>query len=324
MNYVEILANVLSTEAFALNEAAKRLEESTVNSLATLFRDLKSREGSLVFCGVGKSGLVGQKLAATFTSLGLPSFMLHPTEALHGDLGTIRDRDAIVFLSKSGTTEEILKLMPFIVIPKERRVALLGKISSPLAEHSGLILDCSVHKEACLNNQAPTTSSTLTMAMGDAMAVLYENIMSISAEEFATFHPGGKLGKSLRLKVSDLMIPTMDCAILRKGASLKDALMEMTKFPLGAAAVCGSSGSLDGLIVESDIRRLLSREDFDLMMSADTISNPKPVVVGPDQLASDALAIMENRDKPISILPVVKDGTFLGFLRLHDLFKEGF
>lgn len=323
MNYVEILANVLSTEAHALNEAAKRLDEKTVNSLAVLFKDLQATEGSLVFCGVGKSGLVGQKLAATFTSLGLPSFMLHPTEALHGDLGTLRKRDALVFLSYSGTTEELLKLMPFIVVPKERRVALVGNPSSPVAKNANIVLDCSVHKEACLNNQAPTTSSTLAMAMGDAMAVLYENLMSISPEDFAVFHPGGKLGKSLRLKVKDLMVPSSECAILRSKSSIKDTLMEMTRFPLGAAAVCSESGELEGLIVESDMRRLLSRDDFDLQMKCSSISNPNPVLIGSEQLASEALLIMENRDKPISVLPVMDNGKFLGFLRLHDLFKEG-
>lgn len=323
MNYVEILANVLSTEAQALNEAAKRLNENTVNSLAELFKDLQRAEGSLVFCGVGKSGLVGQKLAATFTSLGLPSFMLHPTEALHGDLGTIRKRDAIVFLSYSGTTEELLKLMPYIVIPMERRVALVGNPTSPVAKNAAIVLDCSVHKEACLNNQAPTTSSTLAMAMGDAMAVLYENLMSISPEDFAVFHPGGKLGKSLRLKVKDLMIPKEECAILKSDSSIKETLIAMTHFPLGAAAVCNPDGDLEGLIVESDMRRLLSREDFDLQMSCSSISNKSPVVVGSDQLASEALVIMENREKPISVLPVLDDGSFVGFLRLHDLFKEG-
>lgn len=323
MNYVEILASVLSTEAYALNEAAKRLEEEAADKLAELLKNVKLQEGSLVFCGVGKSGLVGKKLAATFTSLGLPSYFLHPTEALHGDLGTLRKRDAIVFISYSGTTEELIKLMPYIDVPVERRVALLGNVKSPLSEYSGIVLDCQVHKEACINNQAPTTSSTLAMAMGDAMAVLYESIMSISPEDFATFHPGGKLGKSLRLTVQDLMVKSQNCAILKEGDSIREAIMAMTKFPLGACAVCDENKNLKGLIVEGDIRRYLSSGEVDLEKPVAALYNSKPTFADPDLLASKALMIMEDRPNPFSVLPVLENGKFLGLLRLHDLFKEG-
>lgn len=323
MNYLEIMADVLEVEAQALSEASKKLNNQTVFALAELFKNITTAGGSLVFCGVGKSGLVCQKLAATFTSLGLPSFFLHPTEALHGDLGTLRETDGIVFLSYSGTTEELLKLFPYINVPRERRVALVGNTTSPVAENVSIVLDCSVEKEACVNNQAPTTSSTLAMAMGDAMAVLYENLVSISPEDFATFHPGGKLGKSLRLKVGDLMIDAKMCAVLDQNSSVKKTLLEMTRYPLGAAALCGPDNLFNGLIVESDIRRLLSREDFDLQMNIAKFVNKNPVTINPDCLASEALSLMENRKKPISVLPVIKDKQFLGILRLHDLFKEG-
>lgn len=324
MEFVEIMANVLSTEAHALNEAAKRLESTVTNELAKLFQDLSQVEGSLVFCGVGKSGLVGKKLAATFTSLGLPSHFLHPTEALHGDLGTLREKDALVLISYSGKSEEVVKLIPYLAVPKERRIALVGNTSSPIAESCGLVFDCQVHKEACLNNQAPTTSSTLAMATGDAMAVLYEHISGLSKEGFAQFHPGGKLGKSLRLKVKDLMVPREKCAILSEKDNFKAAIMKMSEFPLGAAVILDSSHKLKGLVVEGDVRRLLSQDNYDLEVEAIKVANTSPISITEDELASVALKTMEERENPFSVLPVLSnDNEFIGLLRLHDLFKEG-
>lgn len=324
MEFVEIMANVLSTEAHALNEAAKRLESVVTNELATLFQDLVQLEGSLVFCGVGKSGLVGKKLAATFTSLGLPSHFLHPTEALHGDLGTLRTKDALVLISYSGKSEEVVKLIPYLAVPKERRIALVGDTASPIAESCGLVFDCQVHKEACINNQAPTTSSTLAMATGDAMAVLYEHVSGISKEGFAQFHPGGKLGKSLRLKVKDLMVPREKCATLEEDDHFKKAIMKMSEFPLGAAVILSPSFELKGLVVEGDVRRLLSQDNYDLEIEAMKVANTNPITINEDELASVALKTMEERANPFSVLPVLgKNKEFIGLLRLHDLFKEG-
>ena len=323
MNFVEIMATVLSTEAFALNEAAKRLEEDQVNALHQLFLDITAERGHLVFCGVGKSGLVGKKLAATFTSLGLPSHFLHPTEALHGDLGTLRSNDALVLISYSGKSEEVLKLFPYIKVPKQRRIALVGDVESPIAQASGIVFDCQVHKEACINNQAPTTSSTLTMAMGDAMAVVYETMAGLSKEDFAQFHPGGKLGKSLRLKVSDLMVGREGCGVLKEESTLKEAILKLTEFPLGAVVCLGDNHQLKGLIVEGDIRRLLSNDNFDPNKKISEIMNTSPVTISSDELASRALELMEKRERPFSLLPVTHEGEFLGILRLHDLFKEG-
>jgi arabinose-5-phosphate isomerase len=324
MEIVELMASVLSTEAFALNEAAKRLDKAQADALAELFKDLIVQEGSLIFCGVGKSGLVGQKLAATFTSLGLPGHFLHPTEALHGDLGILREKDAIVLISYSGKSEEIFKLNPFLCVGPERRIALVGNVESPIAKMCDIVFDCQVHKEACLNNQAPTTSSTLTMAIGDAMAVLLEHITGLSKEGFAKYHPGGKLGKSLRLKVSDLLVSKENCGLLGEEDLFKTAILKMTEFPLGAAVVLGANDELKGLIVEGDVRRLLSKDQFDLNMNVQDVANQSPITIREDQLANDALALMEGRKNPFSVLPVLgAEGQFLGLLRLHDLFKEG-
>lgn len=317
------MKSVLEIESNAIIEAQNRLSKEVCDDLAHLFEDLLSTGNSLIFCGVGKSGLVGQKLAATFSSLGLPSFFLHPTEALHGDLGSVRKGDGIVLISYSGTSEEILKLIPFLPIQKEKRIALVGNPESQIALKCKMILNCHVEKEACLHNQAPTTSSTLTMALGDAMAVLYERIKGLSKEDFAQNHPGGKLGKSLRLKVSDLMISRDECAVLAKEDTLKTAILKMTEYPLGAAVIVDKDWAFSGLIVEADIRRSLGQDDFDVNAKAFQIANKNPIVIDSQSLAREALSLMENRSRPFSVLPVVDGGEFKGILRLHDLFKEG-
>lgn len=323
-NEEEILKRVLRLEAQALREAAEKIRPETAQKLATIFRKLLEENSGLCFCGVGKSGYIAKKLAATFSSLGLQSYFLHPTEALHGDLGRLRRGDAIVLISKSGKTEEIIKLLPFLPIPRERRIGLLGNPQSPLASETHLFLDCSVGKEACINNQAPTTSSTLALGMGDAMAVLFETIAGIDREEFALNHPGGLLGKSLRFKVRDLMWPREQCPLLGLQQTLKEAILEMTKFPLGGCVVLNGQNRFMGILVEGDIRRYFASGKTDLEIPLENLVNENPVIVNSNERAYGALELMEKRTHPISLLPVVDNGDFKGLIRLHDLLKAGF
>ena len=326
MTHSKTMADVLRLEAASIIRSAELLEKGhsrDVEKLIILFEQLRSAGASLIFCGVGKSGIIAQKCASTFTSLGLPSFFLHPTEALHGDLGRIGKNDGIVLLSKSGTTEEILKLMPFLPTPKSHRIALVGNTKSPVSEFCDIVFDCSVEREACINNQAPTNSSTLTMAMADAMAVLYEKYIGLSKEGFAVNHPGGILGKSLRMKVRDLTIFSDACAILNSNQNLQDAILAMTKFPVGGCAVVDKD-KFKGILVEGDIRRTFTREDQGLQTKVDAIMNRTPTSIHPDQLAYEALELMESKTRSYQILPVVEGDKFLGFIRLHDLLKEGF
>lgn len=321
------MADVLRLEARCLEKAASLLEKNvdeSISKLVNLFQNLQTTDSALIFCGVGKSGIIAQKCASTFTSLGLPSFYLHPTEALHGDLGRIRKSDAIVFLSKSGTTEEILKLLPFLPIALENRIGLIGASTSPIGNACGIVLDCSVEKEACLNNQAPTTSSTVALAMGDAMAVLYEALTGLSREGFAVNHPGGILGKSLRMKVKDLMVEAHSCPVVQAHQTLQEVILLMTKFPVGGCAIVDGEKLL-GIMVEGDIRRTFTRPNAGLTTVVRDIMNVKPVTIRPEQLAYEALELMETKTRSIQILPVVQqDGNFLGFIRLHELLKEGF
>lgn len=319
----DILKNVLILEAKALELAASKISEENGDLAVQIFKDLISSGANIVFCGVGKSGVIAQKLASTFTSLGLPSFFLHPTEALHGDLGRVGKNDAIVFLSKSGTTEEIVKLMPYLANDKKRMIALVGNTNSPIANKCALVLDCSVEREACINNQAPTTSSTLALAMGDALAVLFEHHIGLTKEGFAENHPGGLLGKSLRMKVSDLMWTPKDCPILSSEETLKDVIIKMTQNPVGGCAIV-DNGIFIGIVVEGDIRRTLAKNKEGLETRVADIVNKKPVVIASDALAFDALKLMEQRQHEINLLPVVDNGKFSGLIRLHDLLKEGF
>jgi arabinose-5-phosphate isomerase len=322
---LELAQNVLRIEGNAVLDAAKRFKAADFEELLQVLDNLIKTGGNLIFCGIGKSGIIAQKLSATFSSLGLPSYFLHPVEALHGDLGRVSNRDAIIFLSKSGTAEEILKLVPFLPIESKNKIGLIGDITSPLAQKCELVFDCSVAEEACLNNQAPTTSSTVTLAIGDAMAVVYESRVNLTKESFAVNHPGGILGKRLRMKVSDLMWEKKRCAHVNEEATLQEVILSMTQHNVGGCAILGFDNKLKGIMVEGDIRRTFADDNADLSMKIQNIMTKDPVTVKESTLAFDALVLMEQRQSQINILPIVNEANlFIGFIRLHDLLKEGF
>lgn len=323
MDHKNLFAQVLRTEAQALEQAAARFTDATAKQLVSLYEQLAGTGGSLIISGVGKSGHIGTKIAATFSSLGLPSFFLHPTEAMHGDLGRVTKSDAIVLISKSGTTSELLDMLPYVQIPKERIVAIIGKVNSPIGQKAGIILDASVEKEACINDLAPTTSTTLALAMGDAMAVLYENVLGVSKEKFAVNHPAGLLGKSLSLTVDRLMIPASDCPHVSESATLQDAILVMTQKPVGMCAVIEGS-QMKGILVEGDIRRAFAKSADAIKTPVKDIMTAKPTTLLSTTLAFEALKTMENPTRLLNVAPVVDNGEFKGVLRLHDLFKAGF
>jgi len=314
---------VFDSAARAIERNSKTFKDEQINQLLELYSSLAKTGGSLFFSGVGKSGLIGEKLASTFASLGLSSFTLHPIEALHGDLGRMGANDVLVLISKSGTTEELLKLLPYLPLKKDQLIGLIGDPESTLADKCGLVFDCSVEKEACIHNKAPTTSTTVTMVCGDAMAVLYEKFIGLSKEQFATNHPGGILGKSLRLKVRQLMVPIKDCAVVEKGESLKATLLAMTQKPVGICCVI-LSDELQGIIGESDVRRFFAEKDSVLDVKVEEVMKNNPKVVEADSLALEAFQLMENPSSPFYQLPVLDQGKLVGVLRMHDLLQEGF
>ncbi|MCB9091111.1 MAG: KpsF/GutQ family sugar-phosphate isomerase [Halobacteriovoraceae bacterium] len=321
---LELLSKVIKEEASALVRCAEFIETSMVSQLYEIYERLLTTGGNLFTCGVGKSGLIARKIASTFSSLGQAAFFIHPTEALHGDIGNIQANDAIIMISKSGTTEEILKILPFLKIKRENIIALLGNVDSPIAQKSGLVFNCSVEKEACLNNLAPTTSSTVALALGDALAVAFEDFVGLSREKFALNHPGGLLGKSLSLKVLDLMVPKTETPVMDSDATLKEAILKMTDMPTGICCVLDDKENLLGIIVEGDIRRTLNKNEEGLKLKLSEVMNRNPITVGSDALAFEALKKMEKGEGYISVMPVLNGSKFLGIIRFHDLLKEGF
>lgn len=324
-NKINLFKKVLKAEADAISAAILKVDLAMIDKLAAILEVGVATDASFFFSGVGKSGFIAQKLASTFSSLGRPAFFLHPVEALHGDFGQVRAHDIVILLSKSGTTEEIIKFMPFLKIKAANIIGLLGNVTSPIAAQCAVVIDCSVEEEACINNLAPTTSSTLTLALGDAMAVMYESIVNLSTEHFAINHPGGILGKSLNFKVAHLMLPLEKCPLITADLKLQDIILAMTKYPLGGCAVVDEENKLLGIIVEGDIRRTFAKNADGLNVVASKIMNTTPITVTPDDMAKTALRLMEERGAgQINILPVVDGSKFVGFLRLHDLLKEGF
>jgi arabinose-5-phosphate isomerase len=323
MNHKDFFTQVLITEARAIERAAQNFRPETAAQLVSLYEMLAHTGGNLIVSGVGKSGLIAQKIAATFSSLGLPSFFLHPTEAMHGDLGRVTKSDAIILISKSGTTEELMNMLPYVSVPRERIIALVGNVNSPISRSAGIVIDASCEKEACINDLAPTTSTTVALALGDAMAVLYENVLGVSKEKFAVNHPAGLLGKSLSLTVSRLLIAASECPAVSLDATLQDAILAMTERPLGMCAILEGEALL-GILVEGDIRRAFARSADAIKTPVKELMTKNPVSLSPHILAFEALKVMENPKKQINVVPVVDDGKFVGVLRLHDLFKAGF
>lgn len=318
-NLLAEFKSVMSLEASAITECMKRLEASQVEASLKVLAQTLGREGKIVVTGVGKSGKVGQKIAATLSSTGSLSVFLHPTEGLHGDLGLVTERDCILALSQTGATHELLSLLPSF---KDRGVSIIsicGKMDSPLVTASTAWIDSSVSQEACPHNLAPTTSTTLMLAVGDALAVTLMKMRGFKSDQFAKNHPGGSLGKRLHAlssTVAELMHP---CKPLSPKDSMETVVLALTQTRLGAVLI-ESAGTLAGIITDGDLKRALTQRDRFFSMSAEEVMTAKPTLARPEMLGSEALMLMENRPSQISVLPVVdKNDKPLGVIRIHDL-----
>jgi arabinose-5-phosphate isomerase len=315
--------NFLTLEADAISETVRRVRRAEVERAIEL---LAACRGKVVVVGVGKSGNIAQKIAATLTSTGTPSVYLHPSDALHGGLGAVAREDAVVVVSNSGETDEILAMLPFLKHRAVPIIALVGNLASSLAARADVCLDAGVEKEACPLNLAPTTSTTVALALGDALALTLMQFKQITPEEFALNHPAGRLGKRLMLKVCDLMHGGDASPTVRRDATLLEAVGAISRGGLGAVNVVDDDGRLEGVITDGDLRRALERsrlEDLAALACAE-IMTPQPVVTTPDALAYAALQLMENRSSQINVLPVVDaDGRCVGLLRLHDIIRSG-
>jgi len=314
---IKVAANVLNMEANELTRNAEILDGEFEKAVEILYQT----KGKVVVTGVGKSGHVGAKIAATLASTGTPSFFMHPTEAMHGDLGMIGKDDTLLAISFSGESEELTKILPHVQRFGVPIVAMAKDKFSTLGKFSDAFVKLDVSKEACPLDAAPTSSTTLTLALGDALAVCLMQKRGFKKEDFANFHPGGSLGKRLFLKVKDVM-RSENLPIVRWNASLKQAIDTMTHGKLGTVLIVDKDGVLDAILSDGDLRRALMREDFDLNDAAIKYATLKPKELNDkEMLAIDALALIERYK--IQLLAVVENGVPVGVLHIHDLANLG-
>jgi arabinose-5-phosphate isomerase len=321
-NFAEVLS-LLHLESEAIARTATRLDQSQVEAVIQLLAGCK---GKVVILGIGKSGLIAQKIAATMTSTGTAALHLHPSDALHGGLGILNPDDVVMILSNSGETDEVVEMLPYLKQRQVPIVAIVGNLKSTLAARADAVLDASVDQEAGPLNLAPTTSTTVALAIGDALAMTLMKVKGLTLDDFAFNHPAGRLGKRLTLKVADLMHGGSRNPTITTSALWVEVIRAISAGGLGAVNVVDGSGRLAGIITDGDLRRSIQRLEHAALegLTGDAIMTRDPVVAGPNLLAYDALRLMEDRPSQISVLPVVDaDRVCVGLIRLHDIVRSG-
>ena len=318
---IEQARRVLAAEAAAIEALIPRINGQFTSAVELIL----ACKGRVIVTGMGKSGLIGKKIAATLASTGTPSFFLHPAEGIHGDLGMVTANDTILAISNSGETAEVISIVPAIKRIGATIIAMAGRSESTLAQVADVFLDVAVEKEACPLGLAPTSSTTATLALGDALAVALLSCRKFTPEDFALFHPGGSLGRKLLLTVENVMHSGDDNPVVTIHKTVKEALFTMTAKGLGATSVVDGDGCLLGIITDGDIRRGLEKGHDFLDKPVDAIMTRTPRTITPDKLAAQALNIMEkNKPRPITVLPVVDEQFHaIGIIHLTDLLRQG-
>ncbi|MEN9684312.1 MAG: hypothetical protein RLZZ28_98 [Bacteroidota bacterium] len=311
-----IALETIELEAKSVAGLAAYLNES----FEKMIQLIHASKGRLVITGIGKSGIVAQKIVSTLNSTGTPALFMHAADAIHGDLGMIQQSDLVMIISKSGESPEIKVLVPLIRNFGNSLLAMVGNMDSYLAANAELVLNTTVSKEACPNNLAPTSSTTAQMVMGDVMAICLMKLNGFTGQDFAKYHPGGNLGKRLYLRVEELYQKNEKPAVLAN-ATLKEVIVEITEKRLGVTAVVDEAGKLTGIITDGDLRRMLEKTDMIRSITAKDILSANPKTIAPDLLAVEALDLMRAHD--ISQLIVANKQQYLGILHIHDLIREG-
>ena len=318
---LEQARQVLRMEAEAVLEQVERIDEHFKAAVEMIM----ACPGRTVITGMGKSGIIGRKMAATLASTGTPSFYLHPAEGIHGDLGMVTEGDVVIALSNSGETGEVLHILPSLRRIGAKLIAMVGNPNSTLAKNSDIVLNVGVTREACPLGLAPTSSTTAALAYGDALALALLSKRKFTASQFAVFHPGGSLGRKLLLTVEDIMHSGTENPLVKADISVQDALFVITDKGLGAVSVVDDDNKMLGVLTDGDIRRGLSKGVAFLKRPVTELMTASPKTITKEKLAAQALHIMEsNRPKPITVLPVVDaENHVIGLLHMTDLVRQG-
>jgi arabinose-5-phosphate isomerase len=306
-------------------EALVRVRKSLGPAYAEAVQAIFETRGKVIVTGVGKSGLIGQKIAATMASTGTPAIFLHPADGMHGGLGVVQGGDVVVAIGKSGESEELIAILPPLRTIGARVIAITGNGDSTLARSADIVLLADAGMEACPMNLAPTSSTTVALVVGDALAIALMKLRDFRPENFALYHPGGQLGKRLLLTVGDIMRSGADNPVIHVGAGTREMLVEMTGKRMGATSVIDDNGTLVGLVTDYDIRRVLEQGQNLFSMTIVDVMNRNPIYTFSDEKAVAALEQMEHREKPFLLLPVLNRETrkVVGMIHLHDLFARG-
>jgi len=309
---------IIEIERDALTDMAASLDESFIRAVDTILHCA----GRTVITGMGKSGLVGQKISSTLASVGTPSFFVHPAEAIHGDLGMIARDDVVIAISNSGETEEIVRLLPVIKRFGLKLIAMTGKKESTLGKAADVVLNVGVKLEACPWDIVPTASTTAVLAMGDALALVLMDKKNFKREDFAVFHPGGSLGRGLFVTVEDLMHSGDKIPTVPESATMKEILREISAKKLGFTLVLGAAGALSGIVTDGDIRRIFENDATAMGKTAGQLMHKNPRTIGAKVMGGAAVKMMED-GKITSLAVVSDDGKLAGVIHLHDLLKAG-
>ena len=323
MTYLNTFFNVLAKEADEIQLKIKDFKKNQVQNINHSINAILKCKGKLIVCGIGKSGHIGRKIASTFASTGTPAFYIHPAEASHGDLGMIDSRDLVLCISYSGETEEITQILPIIKKTKAKIISITGNPKSTLAQLSNFYIDINVSREACPLNLAPTSSTTLTLAVGDAIAMSVMVKKKFNSNNFAQSHPGGSLGRRLIYTVEDIMLKGDSLPIVSVNSLLKEVLYEISEKRMGMAIIIDGKKNLEGIFTDGDLRRILETTSINFDSKISRFMKKNPLTIEPDKNISDAISLL-NTKKINQLVVLNKNKKVMGALSIHTLFEKGF
>lgn len=316
---LDFITDIFNTEIQSLILAKSRISDNFL-----IASQLIANANKVILSGIGKSGIIARKIAVTLASYNISAIFLHPVEALHGDIGIIQENDVVVLLSKSGSTDEIVRLVPFIKSRNAKIISIINNTNSYLSTNSDVVLEALITEEACLFGIAPTSSTTVSLVIGDVLAITAAKMKGITIKDFSKTHPLGSIGRQISLQVKDVMHPRSKLSMLDEQTTLKDTIISISQMGLGCSVVVGKDYSLQGFITDGDIRRALHNNDEIRHLKAMDVMTKNPITINQDEYLDVALSIMENRQSQINSLVVTDDNNIVvGVIRLHDIVRSG-